>query len=63
MIAAKMGYAKSLKAIKDMSVQGHATVEQYAEAMKGYQVSTDEMKSPERDEAAVLLSEMREDDR
>ena len=36
MISAKMGYEKSLNAIKDMFKAGHATKAQYTEALIGY---------------------------
>ena len=51
MISAKMGYAPSLELIKLLSQIGHATKLQYAEALKGYRDSVEEMKSPEREEA------------
>jgi len=50
LITAKMGIKVSLENVKAMSVEGVATKEQYTEALKGYQESVDEMKSPERDE-------------
>ena len=53
LIAAKMGYTKSLNAIKDMFAAGHASKQQYAEALKGYQDAVKETKSPERDEARI----------
>lgn len=51
LIAAKLGDKTSLDNIKDMFMEGVATKTQYTEALKGYQESVDEMKSPERDEA------------
>ena len=56
MIAARMGDKESLDNIKDMLVQGDATKQQYAEALKGYQDSVQETKSPERDNAKEFLS-------
>ena len=50
LISAKMGDKQSLEVIKDLFVAGHATKEQYAEALKGNQIATEEMMSPERDE-------------
>ncbi|EJK52039.1 hypothetical protein THAOC_28732, partial [Thalassiosira oceanica] len=35
MISAKMGHKKSLNVIKEMFMEGHATKEQYAEALRG----------------------------
>ncbi|EJK71803.1 hypothetical protein THAOC_06721 [Thalassiosira oceanica] len=58
LIAAKMGDKTALNNIKEMFVDGCATKAQYAEALKGYQDSLDEMKSPERDEAYALLRQM-----
>ncbi|EJK75408.1 hypothetical protein THAOC_02869 [Thalassiosira oceanica] len=54
LIAAKIGHSGFLDAIKDMFVEGDATKEQYAEALKGYQAATEEMKSLERDEVKAL---------
>ena len=56
LIAARMGDKESLDNIKDMLVQGDATKQQYAEALKGYQDSVQETKSPERDNAKEFLS-------
>ena len=53
LIAAKMGYDKSLDSIKEMFAKGLATKQQYVDALKGYQDAVEEMKSPERDEAAA----------
>ena len=55
-ISAKMGHVNSLDTIKEMFVNGFATKQQYAGALKGYQFSVEETKSPERDEAKVFLS-------
>ena len=54
LISAKMGQKSSLEAIKDMFMDGIATKEQYAQALKGYQHAVDEMKSHDRDEAKRL---------
>ncbi|EJK59601.1 hypothetical protein THAOC_20149, partial [Thalassiosira oceanica] len=48
LISAKMGDKKSLDAIKDMFAGGYVTTVQYAEALRGYQVAEEEMRSPER---------------
>ena len=58
LISAKMGHKDSLDIIKKMFVKGHATKAQYAEGLKVYQDAMEEMKSPERDEAATF-SELR----
>ncbi|EJK56138.1 hypothetical protein THAOC_24033 [Thalassiosira oceanica] len=52
LISAKMGCDDSLKTIKNMFAAGLATREQYAGALRGYQVAVEEMKSPQRDEEA-----------
>jgi len=57
LISAKMGDKKSLDAIKDMFAGGYVTTVQYAEALRGYQVAEEEMRSPERDEYWKALSE------
>ncbi|EJK56224.1 hypothetical protein THAOC_23932 [Thalassiosira oceanica] len=54
MITAKMGLHKSLNAIKDMFIEGHATKAQYAEALKDYQTALEETKSPQREEAKKI---------
>ncbi|EJK65902.1 hypothetical protein THAOC_13199 [Thalassiosira oceanica] len=50
MISAKMGFEPSLNAIKDVFKKGHATKEQYADALLGYRDAVEEMKSPQREE-------------
>ncbi|EJK51780.1 hypothetical protein THAOC_29020 [Thalassiosira oceanica] len=50
-ISAKMGHEKSLDAIKDLFIEGHATKAQYAEALRGYGDAFKEMKSHQREEA------------
>ena len=54
MISAKMGFEKSLNAIKEMFKEGHATKAQYGEALLGYRDAAEEMKSPQREEAKRL---------
>ena len=53
-ISAKMGYEKPLNCIKTMFKKGDATEAQYAEALRGYQVAAEEMKSHHREEAKRL---------
>ena len=55
MIAAKMGHEKSLNAIKDTFMEGHATKEQYAEALRGHQTALEETKSLQREEAKAFF--------
>ena len=54
MMSAKMGYEESLSATKNMFKEGHATKEQYAEALLGYRDAVEEMKSPQREEVKRL---------
>jgi len=49
LIAAKQGDKVALNYIRDIFMGGVATKQQYAEALKGYQESVEEMKSPDRD--------------
>ena len=49
-----MGHKDSVEAIKKMFMEGLATKEQYAEALQGYQVAVEGMKSRDRDEANAL---------
>jgi len=54
LISAKMGHEDSVETIKKVFMQGNATKEQYAEALKGYQDAVEETKSHDRDEANIL---------
>jgi len=54
LVSAKMGLKESVEYIKQMFMEGLATKDQYAEALKGYQDAVEEMKSPQRDEAMRL---------
>ena len=54
MISAKMGDEGSLNDIKSMFKEGYATRAQYAEALLGYRDASEEMKSPQREEAKRL---------
>ncbi|EJK77887.1 hypothetical protein THAOC_00249, partial [Thalassiosira oceanica] len=56
MIPAKLGCKQSLDNIKAMFAAGHATKQQYGEALVGYQASTEDMKSPEREKASLRKS-------
>ena len=53
MISAKMGHKESLDLVKGLFASGLATKAQYAEALKEYQDSVEEMKSPDRDGAVT----------
>ena len=54
MIAAGFGYTRSLEVIKQMFMNRQATKEDYAQALRAYQASLVEIKSPQRDEAAAF---------
>ena len=54
MMSAKMGYEKSLKNILLLCKDGHASRDDYAQALLGYRKASDEMTSKERDEAKAL---------
>ena len=56
LISAKLGHEKSLKCIKFMFMNGLATKDDYAAALRGYQNAIGEMASPERDEAKRIES-------
>ena len=53
MIAVELGYADSLKQIKELYKDGHATKDDYAKALKAYQAYLSEIKSDDRDKAAA----------
>ena len=54
LISAKLGHKGSLEMIKKVCIAGHATKEQYTQALKGYQDAVAEMKSHDRVEAKRL---------
>lgn len=51
MISVKMGCKSSLNDIREMFMRGRITKERYAEALRGYQDASEEMKTPQREEA------------
>ena len=57
MIAVGRGNDKSLKQIREFYVNGHATKDDYAKALRAHQKYIDGIKSAERDEAAAYNSE------
>ena len=57
MIAVKDGDNDSLKCIKQLYSNGHATKEDYTTALQLYQEYLGEIKSRQRDEAAAFNSE------
>ena len=56
LIAAKLGDGVALNHIKTLVVDGNANIRHFAEALKGYQESVGEAKSPERDEATRMAA-------
>ena len=54
MIAAGCGYNDSLENIKQMFKDGWVTKDDYAKALRVYQACLNEIKSPQRDEAAAF---------
>jgi len=57
MIAVRTGYAESLEVIKQLYSSGYATKDDYTHALQFYQEYLSEIKSVQRDEAAVFDSE------
>ena len=57
MIAVRDGHADSLKNIKELYSDGHATKEDYSKALQLYQIYLGEIKSEQRDEAAEYDNE------
>ena len=54
MIAVGFGHDKSLMKIKDFYMNGHATKDDYAKALRAHQKYIVGIKSPQRDEAAAF---------
>ena len=54
MIAAGFGYTNSLGVIKQIFMNGDATKDDYAKSLQVYQAYLNEIKSPQRDEAAAF---------
>ena len=59
MIGARAGHNKCLDAVKECYVDGDVTKDEYAQALRSYQESVDEMKSEGRDKAGVIERSMR----
>jgi len=59
LISAKMGFKYSLDNIKTMFMDGNATKEQYAQALRGYQDAVEGTKSHDRDEAMSFMKNQR----
>ena len=60
-ISANLGDHDSLKAVRKLYADGHATKEDYADALRAYQAAVDATKSPEREkvEEAIKNGELR----
>ena len=57
MIAAGGGYSDSVKSIQQLYLDGHATKEDYTNALQAYQKYLDEIRSEQRDQAAAFDDE------
>jgi len=55
MISSRLGHETSVDIIRSYTLNGVATKEQYAEALRGYQDAVEETKSHDRDEAKRLM--------
>ena len=53
-IAAKLGFDRSLEAVKDLYKDGFVSKEDFATALRGHQAAVDATKSPQREEAERL---------
>ncbi len=53
-IAANLGYEDSLQKIRELYADGHASKEDYADALRAYQVAVDATKSTEREAAEAF---------
>ena len=59
MVAAENGHNNSVKNIRQLHMNGHATKEDYSKALRAYQSYLDEIKSKQRDEAAAAHDEFK----
>ena len=57
MIAVECGHDLSLKKVREFYTSGHATKDDYANALRSYQNYLDRVKSAQRDEAAAFDSD------
>ena len=53
-LSARAGFKDSLDAVKEGFMKGFITKDEYANTLRAYQQRHDEMKSDDRDKAAVL---------
>ena len=59
MIAAESGEPDSLKQIQELYTNGHATKDDYTQALRAYQAYLVEIKSAQRDAAAAASADYR----
>ena len=57
-IAANLGYHESLKELRELYADGHASKEDYADALRAYQAAVDATKSAERKAAEAYYKIM-----
>lgn len=57
MIAAGLGHSEALKKIRKIYLDGYATKDDYATALRTYQTYIDSIKSVQRDKAAEFADE------
>ena len=60
-IAANLGYNKSLTALKQLYTDGHASKEDYANALRAHQAAVDATKSEDREVAEFYVFEATEE--
>ncbi len=56
-IAANLGLHESLRKLRTLYADGHASKEDYADALRAYQAAVEAAKSPEREEAECKRSQ------
>ena len=61
-IAAKLGYDKSLERVKDLHEGGFVSKEDFASALHGHKVAIDATKSPQREEAEQWRAERKREE-
>eukprot|EP00986_Skeletonema_menzelii_P007079 scaffold2734_cov76-Skeletonema_menzelii.AAC.3 len=62
-IAAKLGYDRSLESVKDLYKAGQVSKDDFAAALRGHQAAVDATKSPQREEAAAFTKWLAERER
>jgi hypothetical protein len=59
LIGASSGDIRAVNNLKNIMIKGHATKDQYAQAIRKYQLYLDEVKSDHRDQAAAHSDEFK----